>query len=98
MPPPTSPQEFVPPDGGWGWAVVVGSFIAIGFSYAFPKAITVYFKEIQTIFGASYSQIAWISSLTLAVMYAGGRIVNFYCIRFCSELTHTLSNMKDQTI
>lgn len=74
MPPPTSPQEFVPPDGGWGWAVVVGSFIAIGFSYAFPKAITVYFKEIQTIFGASYSQIAWISSLTLAVMYAGGPI------------------------
>ncbi|XP_072914827.1 monocarboxylate transporter 2-like isoform X2 [Hemitrygon akajei] len=65
-------QEIVPPDGGWGWAVVIGAFIAIGFSYAFPKAITVYFKEIQTIFNASYSEIAWISSLTLAVMYAGG--------------------------
>ncbi|XP_051886173.1 monocarboxylate transporter 2-like [Pristis pectinata] len=74
MPPPMPAQEYVPPDGGWGWAVVVGAFIAIGFSYAFPKAITVYFKEIQTIFNASYSEIAWISSLTLAVMYAGGPI------------------------
>ncbi|XP_069760269.1 monocarboxylate transporter 2-like isoform X2 [Narcine bancroftii] len=72
MPPPMAPQEYIPPDGGWGWAVVAGAFIAIGFSYAFPKAITVYFKEIQMIFNASYSQIAWISSLTLAVMYAGG--------------------------
>ncbi|XP_028601459.2 monocarboxylate transporter 2 [Podarcis muralis] len=73
MPPATTPQ-YAPPDGGWGWVVVFGSFISIGFSYAFPKAITVFFKEIQEIFGTSYSQIAWISSIMLAVMYAGGPI------------------------
>ncbi|XP_072106581.1 monocarboxylate transporter 1-like isoform X2 [Mobula birostris] len=78
-------QEFVPPDGGWGWAVVIGSFIAIGFSYAFPKAITVYFKEIQTIFNASYSEIAWISSLTLAVMYAGGPISSILVNKYGSR-------------
>ncbi|KAG9342300.1 hypothetical protein JZ751_016802 [Albula glossodonta] len=72
MPPPAGgPQPITPPDGGWGWAVVLGSFISIGFSYAFPKAITVFFKDIQQIFGASYSQVAWISSIMLAVMYAG---------------------------
>nr|XP_015809196.2 monocarboxylate transporter 2 isoform X2 [Nothobranchius furzeri] len=86
MPPPaTSPTAVPPPDGGWGWAVVFGSFISIGFSYAFPKAITVFFKEIQTIFDASYSQIAWISSIMLAVMYAAGPIssilVNTYGCR-----------------
>ncbi|KAJ8245554.1 hypothetical protein GJAV_G00271980 [Gymnothorax javanicus] len=79
------PPPVTPPDGGWGWAVVLGSFISIGFSYAFPKAITVYFKDIQIIFGASYSQIAWISSIMLAVMYAGGPIssilVNTYGCR-----------------
>uniref|UniRef100_A0A665TSB1 Monocarboxylate transporter 2 n=1 Tax=Echeneis naucrates TaxID=173247 RepID=A0A665TSB1_ECHNA len=75
MPPPsTGAPAAPPPDGGWGWAVVVGSFISIGFSYAFPKAITVFFKEIQTIFDTSYSQIAWISSIMLAVMYAAGPI------------------------
>lgn len=62
-----------PPDGGWGWVVVCGAFISIGFSYAFPKATTVFFKDIQKIFDASYSEVAWISSIMLAVMYAGGK-------------------------
>ncbi|CAL8278560.1 monocarboxylate transporter 2 [Gadus morhua] len=75
MPPPTKAVAAVePPDGGWGWAVVLGAFISIGFSYAFPKATTVFFKDIQKIFGTSYSQTAWISSIMLAVMYAGGPI------------------------
>lgn len=86
MPPPTTGSPVVPPpDGGWGWAVVLGSFISIGFSYAFPKAITVFFKDIQIIFDATYSQIAWISSIMLAVMYAAGPIssilVNTYGCR-----------------
>ncbi|CAN9508314.1 unnamed protein product [Ophioblennius macclurei] len=86
MPPPAAgPPAVPPPDGGWGWAVVFASFISIGFSYAFPKAITVFFKDIQIIFNASYSQIAWISSIMLAVMYAAGPIssilVNTYGCR-----------------
>lgn len=68
------PPHPVPPDGGWGWVVVCASFISIGFSYAFPKAVTVFFKDIQEIFNASYSEIAWISSIMLAVMYAGGPV------------------------
>lgn len=79
MPPPATPPAVTPPDGGWGWAVVFGCFISIGFSYAFPKAITVFFKEIQVIFDASYSQIAWISSIMLAVMYAAGGSQHLLC-------------------
>ncbi|XP_041519172.1 monocarboxylate transporter 2 [Microtus oregoni] len=76
MPSETSapPPYPLPPDGGWGWVVVCASFISIGFSYAFPKAVTVFFKDIQEIFHASYSEIAWISSIMLAVMYAGGPV------------------------
>ncbi|KAJ0064346.1 hypothetical protein NL108_006366 [Boleophthalmus pectinirostris] len=73
MPPPaTTNLGYTPPDGGWGWAVVLASFISIGFSYAFPKSLTVYFKEIQEYFGVSYSEIAWVSSVMLATMYAAG--------------------------
>ncbi|KAG7278461.1 hypothetical protein CRUP_038756 [Coryphaenoides rupestris] len=73
MPPPVGgPVGYTPPEGGWGWAVVVGAFISIGFSYAFPKSITVFFKEIEVIFDATPSQVSWISSIMLAVMYAGG--------------------------
>ncbi|XP_066579906.1 monocarboxylate transporter 2 [Amia ocellicauda] len=86
MPPPAGgPPIVTPPDGGWGWAVVLGAFISIGFSYAFPKAITVYFKEIQQIFSTSYSQIAWISSIMLAVMYAGGPISSILVNKYGSR-------------
>ncbi|XP_020016426.2 monocarboxylate transporter 1-like [Castor canadensis] len=75
MPPSAGNQlGYAPPDGGWGWAVVFGSFISIGFSYAFPKSITVFFKEIETIFNASTSEVSWISSIMLAAMYAGGPV------------------------
>ncbi|XP_037334202.1 monocarboxylate transporter 2-like [Pungitius pungitius] len=74
-----------PPDGGWGWAVVFGAFISIGFSYAFPKSLTIYFKEIQEYFSVSYSEIAWLSSVMLASMYAGGPVSSILVNRFGSR-------------
>ncbi|KAG9483577.1 hypothetical protein GDO78_009477 [Eleutherodactylus coqui] len=57
----------------------------MGFSYAFSKAVTVFYKEIQEFFGASYSEIAWISSLLLAVMYAGGPVSSILVNRYGSR-------------
>ncbi|XP_068999687.1 monocarboxylate transporter 1-like [Embiotoca jacksoni] len=86
MPPALSgPQGYTPPEGGWGWVVVVGAFISIGFSYAFPKSITVFFKEIEVIFDATPSQVSWISSIMLAVMYAGGPISSILVNKFGSR-------------
>ncbi|AWP10322.1 putative monocarboxylate transporter 2-like [Scophthalmus maximus] len=76
---------YTPPDGGWGWAVVLGSFISIGFSYAFPKSLTIFFKEIQAYFSVSYSEIAWVSSVMLASMYAGGPLSSVLVNRFGSR-------------
>lgn len=86
MPPAVGgPQGYTPPEGGWGWAVVAGAFISIGFSYAFPKSITVFFKEIEVIFDATPSQVSWISSIMLAVMYAGGPISSILVNKFGSR-------------
>ncbi|KYO24999.1 monocarboxylate transporter 2 isoform X1 [Alligator mississippiensis] len=74
-----------PPDGGWGWAVLFGAFVSIGFSYAFPKAIAIFFKEIQAFFGTSYSEIAWVSSIMLATTYGGGPISSILVNRFGSR-------------
>lgn len=71
-PPVLSDLGYVPPDGGWGWAVVFGASISIGFAFTFPKAFTIYFKEIQAVFSVSYSQIAWTTSIMCATTYAGG--------------------------
>ncbi|XP_030640303.1 monocarboxylate transporter 1b [Chanos chanos] len=86
MPPATGgPVGYTPPEGGWGWAVVAGAFISIGFSYAFPKSITVFFKEIEVIFNATSSQVSWISSIMLAVMYAGGPISSIMVNKYGSR-------------
>lgn len=67
------PVEHTPPDGGWGWAVLVGAFISVGFSCAFGKSISVFYKDIEVIFNASTSEVSWLSSIMFAVMYAGGK-------------------------
>lgn len=84
-PPANTHLAYSPPDGGWGWAVVFGAFISIGFSYAFPKAIAIFFKEIQDFFGTSYSEIAWVSSIMLATTYGGGPISSILVNRFGSR-------------
>ncbi|KAJ8370349.1 hypothetical protein SKAU_G00103770 [Synaphobranchus kaupii] len=79
------PVGYTPPEGGWGWAVVAGAFISIGFSYAFPKSITVFFKEIEVIFDATSSQVSWISSIMLAVMYGGGPLSSILVNKYGSR-------------
>lgn len=66
------PAPVKPPDGGWGWVVLLGCFVITGFSYAFPKAVSVYFKELMKDFHVGYSDTAWISSIMLAMLYGTG--------------------------
>ncbi|XP_064162459.1 monocarboxylate transporter 1-like [Anguilla rostrata] len=79
------PVGYTPPEGGWGWAVVAGAFISIGFSYAFPKSITVFFKEIEVIFNATSSEVSWISSIMLAVTYGGGPVSSILVNKYGSR-------------
>ncbi|XP_034450202.1 monocarboxylate transporter 4 [Hippoglossus hippoglossus] len=70
------------PDGGWGWAVLTGCFVITGFSYAFPKAVSVFFKELTREFGVGYSDTAWISSILLAMLYGTGPLCSVLVNRF----------------
>ncbi|XP_030045906.1 monocarboxylate transporter 3 [Microcaecilia unicolor] len=71
-----------PPDGGWGWIVLLGCFVITGFSYAFPKAVSVYFKELMHNFNVGYSDTAWISSIILAMLYGTGPISSILVNQF----------------
>ncbi|KAM3877909.1 monocarboxylate transporter 2-like [Diretmus argenteus] len=84
-PAPEAELSYPPPDGGWGWVVVVGAFISIGFSYTMPKVISVFFNEIQEDFHVSSSNIAWITSIMLAAMYAGGPVSSLLVTHFGSR-------------
>ncbi|CAL8380528.1 monocarboxylate transporter 4 [Gadus morhua] len=70
------------PDGGWGWAVLTGCFVITGFSYAFPKAVSVFFKELIHEFDVGYSDTAWISSILLAMLYGTGPLCSVLVNRF----------------
>ncbi|KAM4722778.1 monocarboxylate transporter 2-like [Rhinophrynus dorsalis] len=75
-------MRYIPPDGGWGWVIVFGAFISIGLPYAFPSAITIFYKEFQDVFGAASSDVAWISSILQAAMYGGGPVSSILVNRF----------------
>lgn len=77
------PVGYTPPEGGWGWAVVAGAFISIGLAFAFPKCITVFFRDIEVIFSASTSRVTWISSINASFIFAGGETL----ILFQSDFT-----------
>ncbi|XP_062930493.1 monocarboxylate transporter 4-like [Mobula hypostoma] len=70
------------PDGGWGWAILIGCFVITGFSYAFPKAVSVFFKELIKEFHVGYSDTAWISSIVLAMLYGTGPLSSVLVNRF----------------
>ncbi|NP_001086087.1 solute carrier family 16 member 3 L homeolog isoform X1 [Xenopus laevis] len=76
------PTGIKAPDGGWGWAVLFGCFVITGFSYAFPKAVSVFFKELIREFGIGYSDTAWISSILLAMLYGTGPLCSICVNRF----------------
>uniref|UniRef100_A0A8D1X0B4 Solute carrier family 16 member 3 n=1 Tax=Sus scrofa TaxID=9823 RepID=A0A8D1X0B4_PIG len=76
------PTGIKAPDGGWGWAVLWGCFVITGFSYAFPKAVSVFFKELMREFGIGYSDTAWVSSILLAMLYGTGPLCSVCVNRF----------------
>ncbi|XP_033019194.1 monocarboxylate transporter 3 [Lacerta agilis] len=76
------PERPKPPDGGWGWIVLLGCFVITGFSYAFPKAVSIYFKELMHDFHVGYSDTAWISSIMLAMLYGTGPVSSILVNQF----------------
>ncbi|KAF3841857.1 hypothetical protein F7725_023808 [Dissostichus mawsoni] len=52
-----------PPEGGWGWMIVAGCFLATICIRAVTRCVSMFFVEFQLHFGKDYSTTAWIHSL-----------------------------------
>ena len=64
-----------PPDGGWGWVIVFGSFmihvIADGVAYSFG----IFVVELLDYFhGVSRSEVGWIPSILIGVTWGSGML------------------------
>lgn len=52
-----------PPDGGWGWVIVVVSFFTQFLCYGSPLAVGVLYVEWLDAFGEGKGKTAWVGSL-----------------------------------
>lgn len=81
-------SETAPPDGGWGWVVVVASFvvnlIADGITFSFG----VIFVEFLKYFGQNRGTTAWVGSLFMAMPLLSGPVASFLTDRYgCRKVT-----------
>ncbi|KAF7220256.1 monocarboxylate transporter 12-B isoform X2 [Nothobranchius furzeri] len=52
-----------PPEGGWGWMIVAGCFLATICIRAVTRCVSMFFVEFQMHFEKDYSSTAWIHSM-----------------------------------
>ncbi|KAG5889296.1 hypothetical protein JTB14_031943 [Gonioctena quinquepunctata] len=81
-------SEAKPPDGGWGWVIVLASFvvnlIADGITFSFG----VIFVEFLNYFGENRSTTAWVGSLFMAMPLLSGPVASFLTDRYgCRRVT-----------
>lgn len=71
--------ELLPPDGGWGWVVLLGTVIVNTLIPGLIKSFGVLFVEFITVFKASPSEVAWIPALTFALYNLLGKSLCKMC-------------------
>ncbi|NXG75350.1 MOT2 protein, partial [Baryphthengus martii] len=71
-----------PPDGGYGWVVVVSAFMVMGLTAAVLKTFGLFFVEIQQHFDELASTTSWITSVTIAVFHLGAPVASSLCVRY----------------
>ncbi|NXK56655.1 MOT2 protein, partial [Chauna torquata] len=71
-----------PPDGGYGWVVVVSAFMVMGLTAAVLKTFGLFFVEIQEHFDELASTISWITSVTIAIFHLGAPVASSLCVKY----------------
>ena len=70
-----------PPDGGWGWMVVFGSFMVHVIANGIDYSIAMYRTDLLIYFDVGYSKVDWLANLMHVVTGIVGK--NFVNLSFC---------------
>ncbi|XP_030043553.1 LOW QUALITY PROTEIN: monocarboxylate transporter 13-like [Microcaecilia unicolor] len=65
MPGPRAYQE--PPDGGWGWMIVLGSFVQTALIFGLIRSFGAFFVEFVRYFDELAARVSWVTSIGIAV-------------------------------
>ncbi|KAM9360181.1 monocarboxylate transporter 13 [Symphorus nematophorus] len=75
-----------PPDGGYGWVVVVSAFFIMGLTAAVLKNFGLFFLDIQSHFGVPTSTTSWVTSTTIATFHLGAPVASVLTLQFSQRV------------
>ena len=75
-----APDHIVPPDGGWGWVVMIASFfcniVVDGIIFSFGLIVT----DLAVAFEVPVSTVSWVASLLAGFYLLAGQFYRFRLI------------------
>lgn len=71
-----------PLDGGWGWAVVVASFLALFLAYGSPQSVGVLYPEWLSTYQEGKGMTAWVGSLVSGIGLIASPICSACVVNF----------------
>ncbi|XP_066219368.1 monocarboxylate transporter 13 isoform X1 [Saccopteryx leptura] len=71
-----------PPDGGWGWMVVLSAFFQSALVFGVLRSFGVFFVEFVTAFEEQAARVSWITSIGIAVQQFGSPVSSALSMKF----------------
>lgn len=78
----TTEEELVPPDGGWGWLVLLASVLVNVLIPGMVKSFGVLFVEFRKVFDASPAAAAWIPALCYFLYSSLGPLSSVLSVKY----------------